>query len=290
MRYGVHINSGAAATDPAVLRDLGQLVEELGYDSILIGDHVIPPRKIETPFPLKLDNPPWQVYQEHAWPDCFVTLSFLAATTKRVRLGTSVIILPYRHPAVMAKMLATLDCLSTGRLIVGVGIGWLREEFSFLGAPFAERAAMSEEYVAVLKALWTDEHPRVRGKYVTIDRDVNFGPLPVQKPHPPIWVGGNSLPALRRVARWGDGWQPVYLPLPRVQQKLDQLRTLMMEARRDFHQLEISTLAGAHISTSEARAYQAAGVHTLYMLTTSNQPQELFSQIRSFAATLREIA
>ena len=290
MRYGVHINSGAAVTDPAVLRDLGQLAEELGYDSILIGDHVVPPRKIETPFPLKLENPPWQVYQEHAWPDCFVTLSFLAAATTRVRLGTSVIILPYRHPAVMAKMLATLDRLSNGRLIAGVGIGWLREEFGFLGVPFAERAAMSDEYVAVLKALWTDDHPRISGRYVTIDRDVNFGPFPVQKPHPPLWVGGNSLPALKRVARWGDGWQPVALPLPRIQQKLAQLRALMAETGRDFHKLELSTAVVAQVSPTEAKSYQAAGLHTLYMLTTSDQARELFAQMRQFAGTLREIA
>jgi len=289
MRYGVHINSGAATTDPAVLRDLGQLAEELGFDSILIGDHVVPPRKIETPFPLKLENPPWQVYQEHDWPDCFVMLSFLAATTTRVRLGTSVIILPYRHPAVMAKMLATLDRLSNGRILAGVGIGWLQEEFKFLDVPFAERAVMSDEYVAVLKALWTNDHPRFNGRYVTIDRDVNFGPMPVQKPHPPLWVGGNSLPALKRVARWGDGWQPVALPLSRIQQKLEQLQTLMTEAGRDFQTLELSTAVGASVSVAEARSYQSAGLHTLYMLTTSNQWRELFTQMRQFANTMREI-
>jgi probable F420-dependent oxidoreductase len=219
MRYGVHVNSGSSVTDPAVLRDMAQLAEELGFSTILIGDHVVPARQIQTPFPLKIDNPPWEVYQEHDWPDCFVTLAYLAAATQTLRLGTSVILLPYRHPAVTAKMFATLDRLSGGRLICGVGIGWMQDEFAFLGIPFAERAAMSDEYVRVIKALWTDEHPRITGRYVTIDRDVNFGPYPVQKPHPPIWVGGNSLPALRRVVGWGDGWQPVALPLPRLEQK-----------------------------------------------------------------------
>jgi len=287
MRYGVHVNSGAAVTDPAVLRDVGQLAEELGYESILIGDHVIPPRKINTPFPLQMEHPPWHVYQEQDWPDCFAMLGFLAASTKQVRLGTSVIILPYRHPAVVAKMITTLDRLSGGRIICGVGIGWLQEEFHFLGVPFAERAAMSDEYIAVMKALWTSEHPRSAGRYVTIDQDVNFGPRPIQKPHPPIWVGGNSLPALRRVARWGDGWQPVYLPGPVIEQKLGQLRTLMAEAGRDFRRLEITTLAGAGVTPDEARVYQAAGIQELYLLTTSDQPQELFAQMRQFAATLQ---
>ena len=290
MRYGVHVNSGAAVTDPSVLHDLGQLAEDLGYESILIGDHVVPPRQINTPFPLQMEHPPWYVYQEQPWPDCFVMLSFLAAATKQVRLGTSVIILPYRHPATVAKMVATLDRLSGGRVICGVGIGWLQEEFGFLGVPFAERAAMSDEYVAVMKALWTNEHPRCTGRYVTIEQDVNFGPLPVQQPHPPIWVGGNTVPALRRVARWGDGWQPVYLPLPLLQQKLGQLRALMEEQGRDFRQLEITTLAGANVTSEEAHAYQAAGIHTLYMLTTSDTPQALFTQMQQFSGTVRAFA
>src|SRR5262249_47326737 len=187
---------------------------------------------ITTPFPLKLEHPPWHVYQEQDWPDCFATLGFLAACTTRVRLGTSVIILPYRHPAVVAKQVATLDRLSGGRSILGVGIGWLPGEFECLGVRFAERAAMSEEYIAVMKALWAGEQPRGAGRYVTIDQAVNFGPLPLQQPHPPLWVGGNSLPALRRAARWGDGWQPVYLPPPVIAQKLGQLRALTEEAGR----------------------------------------------------------
>ena len=161
MRYGVHVNSGSSVTDPAVLRDMAQLAEDLGFSTILIGDHVVPARQIQTPFPLKIDNPPWAVYQEHDWPDCFVTLAYLAAATQTLRLGTSVILLPYRHPAVTAKMFATIDRLSAGRLICGVGIGWMQDEFGFLGLPFAERAAMSDEYARVIKALWTDEHPRI---------------------------------------------------------------------------------------------------------------------------------
>lgn len=288
MGYGVHVNSGSSVTDPAVLRDMAQLAEELGFSTILIGDHLIPAREIKTPFPLRIENPPWAVYQEHDWPDCFVTLAFLAAATQKVRLGTSVILLPYRHPAVTAKMFATIDRLSGGRLICGVGIGWMQDEFEFLGIPFAERAAMSDEYMQVIKALWTDEHPRIAGKYVTLDRDVNFGPYPVQKPHPPIWVGGNSLPALRRVARWGDGWQPVAIPLSVMQKKMEKLQGLMEEQGRDFSSLEITTLAGADVSVAEARAYQAAGIQDVSMLTTTDQSQELFRQMRRFADTMRE--
>ena len=288
MRYGVHVNSGSSVTDPAVLRDMAQLAEDLGFSTILIGDHVVPARQIQTPFPLKIDDPPWAVYQEHDWPDCFVTLAYLAAATQRLRLGTSVILLPYRHPAVTAKMFATIDRLSAGRLICGVGIGWMQDEFGFLGLPFAERAAMSDEYARVIKALWTDEHPRINGRYVTLDRDVNFGPYPVQQPHPPIWVGGNSLPALRRVVSWGDGWQPVALSLAELEQKMHKLRGMMEAAGRDFGQLEITTLSMPDVSVAAARAYAALGLHELSMLTTTDQAPQLFAEMRRFADTLRE--
>ncbi len=288
MQYGLHIGNGSAVTDSAVLCDVAQLAEELGYESILIGDHVMPPRKINSPYPLPVETVPWNIYQEEDWPDCFAMLAFLAAATKKVRLGTSVIILPYRHPIVMAKMLATIDRLSGGRVICGVGIGWIEAEFDFLGAPFAERAVMSEEYIMVMKALWTQKKPRIDGRYITINQDVNFGPLPVQNPHPPIWVGGNTLPAMRRVARWGDGWQPVFLPLEVIQQKLEQLRSLVEKEGRDFYRLEISTLVGANTSLEEAKAYQATGFHLLYTGFSSNKPQKMFAEMKQFAGTLRE--
>ena len=211
MRYGLHLANGVSVTDPAVLKDVCQLAEELGYESILIGDHVLPPRKINSKFPLPVEDPQIHMYQDQHWPDCFAMLGFMASITSSVRLGTSVFIVPYRHPAVTAKMVATLDKLSNGRIIAGIGSGWIEEEFNFLNAPFAERGRMTDEYIEVMKALWTDAHPRIEGRFVTIDRDVNFGPYPVHKPHPPIWVGGNTTAALRRVVRCADGWQPAGL-------------------------------------------------------------------------------
>ena len=288
MRYGVHVNSGSSVTDPAALRDMAQLAEQLGFSTILIGDHVIPARQVQAHFLHKIEDQPRDLYQEQDWPDCFVTLGFLAAATQKMRLGTSVIVLPFRHPAVTAKLFATLDKLSGGRIICGVGIGWMQDEFDFLGASFTDRAAISDEYIDVIKALWTEEHPRVAGKYVRVDRDVNFGPYPVQKPHPPIWVGGNSMPAMRRVVRWGDGWQPAAISLPEIQQKADQLRGMMEEAGRDFNQLAFTTLTAANVSLADARAYKAAGMQELYMLTTIDNTQVLFAEMRRFAETMQE--
>ena len=276
MQYGIHVNSGAAVTDPAVLRDMAQLAEELGCESILIGDHLLPPQKIQTPF------------QPHC-PHRLVSLAVLAAITTRVRLGVSVIILPYRHPVAVTKMLTTLDRLSSGRIICGVGIGWLKDEFAFLGVPFEDRAALSEDCLKLMKTLWTDPHPRLSTAYGRIDADVNFGPQPVQRPHPPIWIGGNTMPALRRVARWGDGWQPVFLSPETIRQKTETLHTLMQEAGRDAAQLEITTLVGSNVSVAQAQAYQAAGVQALYLLTTTDQPDELFVQMKQFVAIMRAV-
>jgi alkanesulfonate monooxygenase SsuD/methylene tetrahydromethanopterin reductase-like flavin-dependent oxidoreductase (luciferase family) len=132
-------------------------------------------------------------------------------------------------------------------------------------------------------------HPRLSTAYGKIDADVNFGPQPVQRPHPPIWIGGNTLPALRRVARWGDGWQPVFLSPETIQQKTETLHALMQEAGRDAAQLEITTLVGSNVSVAQAQAYQAAGVQELYMLTTTDRPDELFAQMKQFVAIVRAV-
>ena len=158
-----------------------------------------------------------------------------------------------------------------------------------LGVPFEERAALSEDCLKLMKTLWTDPHPRLTTAYGKIDADVNFGPPPVQQPHPPIWIGGNTMPALRRVARWGDGWQPVFLSPETIRQKTETLHTLMQEGGRDAAQLEITTLVGADVSVAQAQAYRAADVQALYMLATTDQPDELFTQMKQFVATMRAV-
>ena len=136
-------------------------------------------------------------------------LSYIAGQTSKIRLVTSVLIVPHRNPLIAAKSLATLDLLSEGRLVVGVGVGWMREEFQALGLPpFEERGAVTDEYIRAFKVLWTEDDPHFQGKYISFD-DISFLPKPVQKPHPPIWVGGESRPALRRTAELADGWYPL---------------------------------------------------------------------------------
>jgi probable F420-dependent oxidoreductase len=173
-------------------------------------------------------------------------MAFIAGKTRTLRLVSSVMIVPHRNPVVTAKMLATIDVLSRGRVTVGVGVGWLREEFQALGAPdFDRRGSVSDEYIRIMKTLWTECPASFAGEFYRFEA-VRCLPAPVQKPHPPIWVGGHSKAALRRVARLGDGWHPVganpAVPLrpPELAASLDELRRLTEAEGRDPSRLTIS--------------------------------------------------
>ena len=166
--------------------------EEAGLDSVWVTDHVIVPHDVDV------------IYREDML-DPLAVLPWLAAATERVSLGTSVVILPYRTPIPVAKLLASVDVLSGGRLIVGVAIGWMEGEFAALGVPFKERVSRSEEAITLMKTLWTEEQPELKTQRHQLS-GLRVSPMPLHKPRPPIWIGGMSEPALRRVARLGDGW------------------------------------------------------------------------------------
>ena len=173
-------------------------------------------------------------------------LAFMAGATKRIRLATSVLIVPHRNPLVAAKALATLDVLSGGRLIVGVGVGWCREEFEAVGCePFDERGAVTDEYIRAFKELWTSDDPTFEGQYVSFS-DIWFLPKPVQKPHPPFWVGGESRPAIRRAATLCDGWYPIgnnpAFPVgtpEALQNSMERLRRTAERAGRNPDEIQI---------------------------------------------------
>jgi probable F420-dependent oxidoreductase len=243
MRYGFYLPTRGQTASPEALETLVTRAEEWGFSSVMIADHIVFPVTIKSKYPYTVSG---------AFPgqgDALEQLSlmaFVAGKTRSLRLISSVMILPYRNPVVTAKMLATIDVLSRGRVTVGVGVGWLREEFEALGAPdFDRRGAVSDEYLRIFKALWTQDPASYHGPFYRFD-SVRCLPHPVQKPHPPIWVGGHSKAALRRVARLGDGWHPVganpAVPLrpPELRALLDELRRLTEAERRDFSTLTIS--------------------------------------------------
>ena len=293
MKCGLQLAMGASVCGRDALKEVAALAEELDYDSILMGDHMVVPKRIATPWPYDEyvgGKPPYEVYTDMAILDPFDTVAFLAAATQKVRLGLSVLIVPYRHPFDVARRVATIDVLSGGRFVLGVGVGWLEEEFRLLKIPFKERAQRTREYVAVMRALWTEEKPRFSGQFVELSEDLNVLPRPIQKPYPPIWVGCESVPALRRVVGFGDGWHIGLITPEQIRPRLEQLKGLMEQAGRDFTKLELTALVDPRrLLPEEIHAYHDLGVSVLYLLPLSRDTGALLNQMQAFAQKMREI-
>jgi len=195
MKFGVTIPNNWGIEDPQQVLAFGPLAEELGYDSVWVMDHLFNNGYIRQ----RLDGKPYY--------NPLAILSYLAATTKNVLLGTSVLVLPYHNPIDLAKYTATLDQMSGGRVTLGVGVGAMTEEFKALGISMKRRGSLTNECIAIIKELWTNEEPSYHSPRWNFS-DLKFSPKPLQKPHIPIWVGGASPGALQRAATMGDGWHP----------------------------------------------------------------------------------
>ena len=208
MKYGFTLPGRGQLATPERLGIIARKGEVFGFDTLLTGDHILVPKNISSVYPYT-EGGEFPGSGSGESMEQITLLSYIAGQTSKIRLVTSVLIVPHRNPLIAAKSLATLDVLSGGRLVVGVGVGWMREEFEALGLPpFEERGAVTDEYIRAFKVLWTEDDPHFEGKYISFD-DISFLPKPVQKPHPPIWVGGESRPALRRTAELADGWYPL---------------------------------------------------------------------------------
>ena len=195
MKFGIWIPNCRHLATPDIIRGAAVRAEQLGYDSVWVSDHVVVPDANVVNFGETIFDP-------------LVTLAVIAGATSRVRLGTTVLIVPYRNAVVTAKMISSLDALSGGRVVFGIGAGWVAAESAMLGVPFAERGAMTDEYLEAMQELWTKQAPSFAGKYTQFS-GLKFEPKPVQKPHPPIWVGGHSKAALRRTVQFGAAWHPI---------------------------------------------------------------------------------
>ena len=236
MDIGCHLptTQGPATARDAVVR-FAREAEQGGLASLWVSDHVVIPRATTGygrggTFPHPPDKP---------YLDPVTMLAAAAMCTSRVRLGSSVFILGHRHPVVMAKMLTTIDALSNGRLICGVGVGWWKEELEVFGVPFKARGRQADEVLRAFKALWTEDNPSFEGEFFRF-RDIGFAPKPVQKPHPPLWIGGASPGAFRRVVALGDGWHASPRSVEDFRKGLAELRVTAETARRPFETIEIS--------------------------------------------------
>ena len=220
MKFGVTVPNNWGIEDVNEALSFGPLAEELGYDSVWVMDHLFNNGYIRE----RLDDRPY--YHPLA------TLSYLSATTRRVLLGTSVLVLPYHNPVELAKYTATLDQMSGGRVTLGVGVGAMTEEFDALGIPMSERGALTNESIRVMRELWSSPAPSYHSRRWNFD-DLRFSPKPVQQPHIPLWIGGASPGALRRAARLGDGWHPSGLTPEQYTAGREEVRTLAEQAGRD---------------------------------------------------------
>jgi probable F420-dependent oxidoreductase len=209
MELGVFLPISGSATGPDTLTEAAQTAEAQGFDAVWTADRVVTPWKIETTYPYS-ESQQFIVPPEKPFLDSLTCLAFLAGVTKSIRLGVSVLVLPYRHPLYWTRVAASIERLSKARLIMGVGVGWMEEEFAALGAPFRERGRMTDEQLEALTMLWRDEHISYAGKYYQF-ADVAFYPKPIQQPRIPVWVGGEGAAAQRRTAQYGDAWFPYFV-------------------------------------------------------------------------------
>ena len=250
MRFGFYLPNSGPTAQPDSLAEIARRGDQLDFYCMVAPDHIIQPTKISSAYPYTVSGDfGGGTRSEGEWPEQLTTLAFLAGITQRIRLVTSVMIVPYRNPILTAKMLATIDMLSKGRLTVGVGVGWMEEEFEALDAPpFARRGAVTDEYLRAFKELWTSDDPHFEGEFCRFS-GITFLPKPTQKPHPPIWVGGQSRLAIRRAAQLGDAWHPVgaipAAPLEpeELSQKLVTLQRYAEEAGRDPKEIEVAMKA-----------------------------------------------
>lgn len=300
MKFGVFLPiSGRAAS--AVLMDAARRAEGLGFDSVWAADRIVTPWEIRTSYPYSADQQ-FIVPPDIPFLEPLTCLAYLAGGTERIALGMSVLVLPYRHPLHWAKIATTIDHLSRGRLILGIGVGWMAEEFDALGAPFKERGAVSDEQLELVERLWTDERPRFEGRFYRF-QDVGFAPKPLQKPRIPIWVGGEGERAQRRAARYGDAWFPYFVHItPRdLAAKFANVRRWAAEAGRDPERVRLTAcrpievtrqplpqqedrLAGTPEQLLEAlKAYRAIGVEHLSLQFMVPRWPDRLEQIDRFA-------
>lgn len=272
------INLGACSEPEAASR-VARLAEGVGFESLWAGEHVVLPDPREPPSPME---PHDRIL------DPIIALTFLAAQTHRVRLGTGIIILPQRNPLVLAKEIASLDVLARGRFIFGVGVGYLEPEFRALGIPFAARGARTDEYLAAMRAIWSAEQPAYEGRFVQF-ANVQAHPHPIQQPGPPIVVGGRSPGAYRRAVEQGNGWYGFSMSLNATARALDGLRAAASQYPRPaaLGTLEISVTPRDPVTLDAAKEYAALGVHRLILrLPTDPDPQVLERFVGSVGETL----
>ncbi len=298
---------GVLAGREAITR-LARRADALGYDSIWVTDRMLIPVESHSAYPYSPTGA-FPLGPDEPWLEPLTAVTYLASITERINVGTSVLVIPYRNPVFTAKALATADYLSGGRVILGAGVGWWREEFTALGIPFEDRAARTVEYLRIMKEIWTKPRIAFEGRFARIAEAGGVRPHPARQPHIPIWIGGHSDAALRRVVAVGDAWHPlglrppVSLHPPEMATKVRQLRDMAAAAGRDPSSITISfkaplkfeeapgtraPLAGSPSQIVEdLQAYVAAGVRHFVLDFSVPAVPAMLDVLERFAADVR---
>lgn len=291
MEFGVvlpHFGPQARTQVVERIQSMARHAEALGYHSLWVADHIAMPVHLASKYPYHPEGK-FLVDAADNFLEPLTVLGYVAACTARVRLGTGVLVIPYRNPVVTAKVVSTLDVLSNGRIIVGAGVGWMAEEFGYLNVPYRERGARTDEYLQIMKTLWTQEEPQFHGRFFSFS-DLRCEPRPIQKPHPPIWIGGHSQAALRRAATLGDGWcghvfwrDPEQLP-----REIQTIKRFAEQAGRDPNALTYAAPAYERTFEDVLRSlprYQQAGLDhvVLAFFLWTVDFDEILGQMERFA-------
>lgn len=264
--------------DPDHAIALARAAEEAGFESLWTVEHVVVPAGYESEYPYaKSGRMPGD--EDAPIPDPLVWLTWVAAATERINLGTGILILPQRNPVILAKATATLDHLSKGRLILGIGVGWLEEEFKALGVPFADRGRRADDYVAAMRALWTEDVSRHQGAFVNFE-DALMWPKPAQPGGIPIVVGGHTEAAARRAGRLGDGFFPGRTSPETVASLLDVMRAAATDAGRDPDAIEVT--GGGALDPEGIKAYADLGVGRMIVPNLWQDPASMRDGLMKF--------
>ena len=260
-------------TSPEYIAAAAAMVEKLGYDSFWVPEHVLFFPEYESKYPYAEDG---RIQGDpRSLLDPLTALTYVAANTSKIRLGTGICLVPQRNPVYTAKQVADLDYLSGGRVDFGIGIGWLKEEFNALGVPWTDRAGRTEECIGVMKTLWCDELSSYQGKYFSFEAAYQ-NPKPVQRPHPPLIFGGESRAALRRVATLGQGWFTFNVTPESLAQGIDILQPLLEEQGRTISDISISvTPDRKHINQESLKRFEELGAEQIILPLFANNTDKL---------------
>jgi probable F420-dependent oxidoreductase len=278
MKFGIIFANIGPYVQPDGARAIGTLAEQHGFDSVWTVEHVVVPAGYESEYPY---SPTGRMPGSEASPipDPLIWLTWVGAATTTLRLATGILILPQRNPVILAKELATLDLLTGGRVDLGVGVGWLREEFDALGVPFEERAARTDEYIEALRTLWRDDEPTFQGRYTRFERAKSY-PKPVQHPIP-IHVGGHTKAAARRAGRLGDGFFPGRSSDEDLEPLLDEMRITAKDAGREADAIEVT--AGGALDVDGVKRFADLGVDRVVIPPLAFDVDNLATQLGQFS-------